>query len=151
MYDTKNLLLRADKCVSCHLQIDADMVSAGHPDLLAFELDTFSRQMPPHWRPGGAWFGPRAWATGQVISLREAAKQLADRAKGNVAPKLLDDAAGKVRGHGAVVRQIYAVLVREAQKPLEQDLAAVSDLVAKGDRAGAGAAAGRLLAAANQQ
>ena len=42
MYDTKNLLLRAEKCVSCHLAIEPDLVAAGHPDLLAFELDTFS-------------------------------------------------------------------------------------------------------------
>src|SRR6266545_7827332 len=104
MYDTKNLLLRADKCVSCHLQIEADMVAAGHPDLLAFELDTFSLQMPPHWRDKGTWFGARAWATGQVVSLREAAKQVADRAKASAAPKLMQEAAAKVRGHGAVVR-----------------------------------------------
>ena len=57
MYDTKNFLLRAEKCVSCHLPIDAEMVAAGHPDLLAFELDTFSATMPPHWRDKGAWAG----------------------------------------------------------------------------------------------
>ena len=151
MYDTKSLLLRAEKCVSCHLQIDADMVNAGHPDLLAFELDTFSREMPPHWRDKGTWFGPRAWATGQVISLREAAKQVADRAKGNAPAKLVQDAAAKVRGHGVVVRQVFAVLAPDAQKALETDLAAVADLAAKGDRAGAGAAAGRLVVSMNQQ
>src|SRR6266850_6779100 len=41
MYDTKNYLLRADQCASCHLQIESDMVAAGHPDLLSFELATF--------------------------------------------------------------------------------------------------------------
>jgi Cytochrome c554 and c-prime len=151
MYDTKSLLLRAEKCVSCHLQIDADMVNAGHPDLLAFELDTFSREMPPHWRDRGTWFGPRAWATGQVISLREAAKQVADRAKGNASAKLVQDAAAKVRGHGVVVRQVFAVLAPDAQKALETDLAATADLAAKGDRAGASAAAARLIASMNQQ
>ena len=151
MYDTKDLLLRAEKCVSCHLQIDADMVVAGHPDLLAFELDTFSREMPPHWRDKGTLFGPRAWATGQVISLREAAKQLADRTRGNAQAKLIQDAAAKVRGHGVVVRQVFAVLAPDAQKALEADLAAVADLVGKGDRAGASAAAGRLVTAMNQQ
>jgi len=151
MYDTKNLLLRADKCVSCHLQIEADMVAAGHPDLLAFELDTFSLQMPPHWRDKGTWFGARAWATGQVVSLREAAKQVADRAKASAAPKLMQEAAAKVRGHGAVVRHVFAVMAPDAQKSVETDVAAVVDLVAKGDRAGAGAAAGRLVATTNQQ
>ena len=151
MYDTRNLLLRAEKCVSCHLQIDADLVSAGHLDLLAFELDTFSVQMPPHWRDQGTWFGPRAWATGQVISLREAAKQLANRAKGNASPKLLQEAAARLRGHGVMVRQVFAVLVPEAVKDLSTDLAAVADTVGKGDRAGAGTAAGHLIAAMNQQ
>src|SRR5712691_7050461 len=33
MYDTKSMLLRGEKCVSCHLAIDHDMVAAGHPDL----------------------------------------------------------------------------------------------------------------------
>ena len=151
MYDTRNLLLRAEKCVSCHLQIDADLVSAGHLDLLAFELDTFSIQMPPHWRDQGTWFGPRAWATGQVISLREAAKQLANRAKGNATPKLVQEAAGRVRGHGVMVRQVFAVLTPEAAKDLAADLTAVADLVGKGDRTGASAAGERLVAAMNQQ
>ena len=150
MYDTKNLLLRAEKCVSCHLHIDADMVAAGHPDLLAFELDTFSLQMPPHWRDRGTWFGARVWATGQVISLREAARQLADRAKSNAAPKILADAAQKVRGHGVVVGQVFAVLVPDAGKSLEQDLAAVADIVTKGDRTGMGDVTARLIASANQ-
>src|SRR5262249_7860162 len=91
MYDTKNFLLRAEKCVSCHLQIDVKMVEAGHPDLQAFELDSFSDKMPPHWRDKGAFAPTKAWATGQVISLREAAKQLADRAeKGGSAASLQD-------------------------------------------------------------
>ena len=70
MYDTKNFLLRAERCVACHLQIDAEMVKAGHPDLLAFELATFSSNMPLHWRDKGAFADAKAWATGQVISLR---------------------------------------------------------------------------------
>jgi hypothetical protein len=150
MYDTRNLLLRAEKCVSCHLQIDADLVSAGHLDLLAFELDTFSIQSPPHWRDEGPWFGPRAWATGQVISLREAAKQLENRAKGNASAKLVQEAAARLRGHGIMVRQIFSVLVPEATKDLSTDLAAVADTAGKGDRAGAGMAAGRLIAQMNQ-
>jgi hypothetical protein len=135
MYDTKNFLLRAEKCVSCHLQIDADMVAAGHPDLLAFELDTFSATMPPHWRDKGAWAPTRAWATGQVISLREAAKQLGDRASGNASPQLLNDALGKVQGHGAVVGVLFGVAAPDAQKSVQSDVAALTDAVGKGDKA----------------
>ena len=135
MYDTKNFLLRAEKCVSCHLAIEHEMVAAGHPDLLAFELDTFSATMPPHWRDKGAWAGSKAWATGQVISLREAARQLGDRAAANASGPLLTAALGKVQGHGAVVRVLLGVVAADAQKSVEADIAALADAVGKGDRA----------------
>jgi hypothetical protein len=148
MYDTKNFLLRSEKCVSCHLSIDHELVAAGHPDLLAFELATFSANMPPHWRDKGTWADTKVWATGQAISLREAAKQLAARAKSGVPAKLLDDALRKVQGHAAVVK--YA-LAPAAAKALEQDVAALADLVTKGDRAGIAAGAGKIAAAMSQE
>jgi Cytochrome c554 and c-prime len=151
MYDTKSFLLRAEKCVSCHLAIEHEMVAAGHPDLLAFELDTFSATMPPHWRDKGAWAGSKAWATGQVISLREAAKQLGDRAAGNASGALLTDALGKVQGHGAVVRVLLGVVAADAQKPVEADIAALADAVGKGDKAKVGATAKNLANTMNQQ
>ena len=135
MYDTKNFLLRAEKCVSCHLHIEADMVVAGHPDLLAFELDTFSAQMPPHWRDKGTFAPTKAWATGQVISLREAAKQLAERAGGNASPQLLNDAVAKVQGHGSVVKTLFGVVDPAVQKSVESDVAAVTEAGGKGDKA----------------
>ena len=151
MYDTKNFLLRADKCVSCHLAIEHEMVAAGHPDLLAFELDTFSATMPPHWRDKGAWAGSKAWATGQVISLREAAKQLGDRAAANASGALLTDALGKVQGHGAVVRVLLGVVAADAQKSVEADIAALADAVGKGDKAKVTATAKNLASTLNQQ
>jgi len=151
MYDTKNFLLRADKCVSCHLAIEHEMVAAGHPDLLAFELDTFSATMPPHWRDKGAWAGSKAWATGQVISLREAAKQLGDRAAANASGALLTDALGKVQGHGAVVRVLLGVVAADAQKSVEADIAALADAVGKGDKAKVAATAKNLAATMNAQ
>ena len=151
MYDTKNFLLRADKCVSCHLAIEHEMVAAGHPDLLAFELDTFSATMPPHWRDKGAWAGSKAWATGQVISLREAAKQLGDRAAANASGALLTDALGKVQGHGAVVRVLLGVVAADAQKSVEADIAALADAVGKGDKARVAATTKNLAATMNAQ
>lgn len=151
MYDTKNFLLRAEKCVSCHLQIDHEMVAAGHPDLLAFELDTFSATMPPHWRDKGTWAAAKAWATGQVIALREAARQLGDRAAGNASGKLLGEALAKVQGHGAVVRPLLGVVAPDVQKAAEGDVATLADAVAKGDQGKIGAAAKSLMAAMNQQ
>jgi hypothetical protein len=151
MYDTKNILLRAEKCVSCHLAIDANMVAAGHPDLTAFELDTFSGQMPPHWRDKGTWAGPRAWAVGQVMSLREAARQLGDRAAGNASGGALNDALAKVQGHGAMVRMIMATAAPDAQKSVEGDVATLTDAVAKGDKARIGASAKNLQATMQAQ
>jgi len=133
MYDTKSMLLRGEKCVSCHLQIEAEMVAAGHPDLLAFELDTFSAQMPPHWRDKGTFASTKAWATGQVLSLREAAKQLADRSGASGA--LLNDANGKVQGHGAVVKVLFGTVDPAVQKSVETDLAALTEAVGKADKA----------------
>lgn len=148
MYDTKNFLLRSEKCVSCHLQIEHDLVAAGHPDLLAFELATFSANMPPHWRDKGTWAVTKAWATGQVISLREAAQQLAARAKIGVPPKLLNEALSKVQGHTAVVK--YA-LTPEGAKALAQEIDTLSDLVTKGDKAAATASATKIVTVMNQE
>ncbi len=132
MYDTVNLLLRADKCVSCHLAIDADMIVAGHPDLFAFELNTFSVSMPTHWRDRGAWFGTREWAIGQTVALREAMKQLAQRASGNADDKLVTAAWLRARGHAVVARHALAVAAPDAQKTLDQRMAALSETMAKG-------------------
>lgn len=87
MYDTKDLVLRAEKCLTCHLGtaeqwVDHEMIAAGHPEL-KFELDTYTAVMPPHWqeKDEDPWLGPRAWALGQAVALREGLKQLARRAE----------------------------------------------------------------------
>ena len=91
MYDTKNLVKRAEKCLSCHIgtegkSVDHEMIAAGHPDL-TFELDTFTALLPPHWRkPKGDWLNARAWAIGQAVALREAMKRLARRTQQATAP-----------------------------------------------------------------
>jgi hypothetical protein len=148
MYDTKSFLLRTEKCVSCHLQIDADMVAAGHPDLQAFELATFSANMPPHWRDKGTWVDGKAWATGQVVSLREAARQLANRAKANASQKLLDDAMAKVNGHGSVVK--FAV-GGDLAKTVEADITTLADQVKKGDKAAIQTTATKIATAMNNE
>ena len=150
MYDTKNLLLRAEKCVSCHLAIEPELVAAGHPDLLAFELDTFSALMPPHWRDKGTWFGTAAWATGQAITLREAMKQLEARAKGNAPAARLDEAWAKARGTAAVFRHALGLFFPDAQKALDQDLAVITEAMAKGDKAKVASAAASAAKTADQ-
>lgn len=93
MVDTKDLLRRAEKCLSCHLgtaekSVSHELLAAGHPPLL-FELDSYSAVMPRHWKEPGdkdPFAGARAWATGQAVQLRESLEQLARRAQGAAWP-----------------------------------------------------------------
>ena len=102
MFDTRNMVRRAEKCLSCHLGtqehfVDHEMLAAGHPDLY-FELDSFSSVMPRHWKtprenaPGvaaenAAWTGVREWGTGQAVQLRAAMDRIAWRARGKNWPE----------------------------------------------------------------
>jgi len=102
MYDTRNLVRRTEKCLSCHLGtqekfVDHEMIAAGHPDLY-FELDSFSAVMPRHWKtphegsdgaPTGsdAWSGVRDWGTGQAVQLRASLERVGWRAKGKNWPE----------------------------------------------------------------
>ncbi|HKF24789.1 MAG TPA: multiheme c-type cytochrome [Candidatus Acidoferrum sp.] len=100
MADTRDVLRRAERCLTCHLGtkekfVDHEMIAAGHPDLF-FELDSFSAVMPRHWKqpresapgkpapgPGGDadWTGVRDWAAGQAVQLRAAMERLGWRAR----------------------------------------------------------------------
>jgi hypothetical protein len=86
MTDTKNLEVRAQTCLSCHLgsgerMVDHELIAAGHPDL-AFELDTFTFAQPSHHRetkpsPQNTLPTVRAWAVGQSTALAEGMRLLA--------------------------------------------------------------------------
>ncbi len=94
MYDTRDLVKRTEKCLSCHLGseekfVDHEMIAAGHPALY-FELDSFSAVMPRHWKEPldkDPWRGVREWGTGQAVQLRHALLRLAGRARGEVWPE----------------------------------------------------------------
>jgi hypothetical protein len=97
MVDTRNVIVRTDKCLECHLGnsgkfVDHEMIAAGHPDLY-FELDSFSAVMPRHWNiprlnangspaEDSSWEGVRDWSTGQAVQLRAAMDRVAWRARG---------------------------------------------------------------------
>jgi hypothetical protein len=80
MRDMRDLYHRANVCVSCHVNVDPELVQNGHPEL-DFELDGQMVREPPHWREleNDPWFGPRAWLTGQAVGLRELAWKSAAR------------------------------------------------------------------------
>ncbi len=133
MYDTQNILLRAEKCISCHLAIDHEMVAAGHPDL-TFELDTFSapsKEFQPHWKDKGAWFGPQAWITGQAVALRDALRQLAKRAGANVPDKVVTDSWRQGLGFYSVFRHGASQIASEGLKALDQEISALAGLMGK--------------------
>ena len=86
MYDLQNYQHRAERCLTCHVgttekYVDHEMIAAGHPDL-TFELDTFSSQMPRHWKysQDEAWRLVQAWSVGAAVQLREGLLRLSRRA-----------------------------------------------------------------------
>ena len=78
MYDTRDLVKRNEKCLSCHLgdatkAVEHEMIAAGHPDLY-FEIESFSSVQPPHWKEpfaDDAAIEIRSLAVGQAVQLRE--------------------------------------------------------------------------------
>lgn len=76
MRDLRSFYVRANTCVACHQNLDADIIKAGHPEL-AFELDGQSVAEPKHWRDDDPSSGLRAWLIGQAVALREMSWALA--------------------------------------------------------------------------
>jgi hypothetical protein len=111
LFDTKSVIDRANKCTSCHLSIDADMVAAGHPQP-TFELDYFSKDdkaggiyTSQHWRnPNVPFYNASLWSTGQAVSVRDAMHQLADRAGMKADAKAVTDAFNQAMAHYSVFR-----------------------------------------------
>jgi hypothetical protein len=77
MRDLQNLYVRANTCVACHQNVDADILKAGHPELI-FELDGQSVAEPKHWSAEKNGDGAQAWLVGQAVALREMSWQLAN-------------------------------------------------------------------------
>jgi len=114
LYDTLPPVARAERCVSCHLGIDAAMVAAGHPQPI-FELAYFSRfekfeaqgiKFANHWPDAKGYDDVKLWAAGQVVCAREALKQLAVRAGAGVDAAILKDTYQQAMSHLAVLRMI---------------------------------------------
>jgi len=136
LFDTKNLKFRANACLSCHLKIDADMIVAGHPEL-PFELNLFSMSEEDggfyagqHWRDTGKWFAARAWAMGQVVSLREASHQLAERIEKKADAKLIESSTQQVLAHALFSRQIAAKVDAPSKDAIDKELAGIKDAAA---------------------
>ncbi|MDB6058631.1 MAG: hypothetical protein JWO95_2475 [Verrucomicrobiales bacterium] len=70
MRELRNLSDRANACVACHQNVDADLLTAGHPELI-FELDGQSVSEHKHWQEQTNWSGAQAWFIGQLVAARE--------------------------------------------------------------------------------
>lgn len=93
LIDNKNLTVRSEKCLTCHLgapglSVDHELIAAGHPDL-AFELDSFTAIEPPHWveKNTDPLFGMRAWGIGQAVQMRESMLRVARHAQSGPWPE----------------------------------------------------------------
>jgi len=93
MYNTRDLIKRSEKCLTCHLgtaekSVDHELIAAGHPDLY-FELDSFMSVMPPHWKDfdKDPWLGVRSLTVGQAVQLREQLKRVAREAQNGIWPE----------------------------------------------------------------
>src|SRR5277367_5887382 len=100
LVDNKDLAIRSEKCLTCHLgapglEVDHEMLAAAHRDL-TFELDSFSSIEPPHWvekapdskEPiNDKLFGVRIWSIGQATQLEESMTRLARHARGTNWPE----------------------------------------------------------------
>lgn len=76
MRDLRHLYVRANSCVACHQHVDADLLQAGHPELI-FELDGQTRAQPRHWQEFPGYDPAQAWLVGQAVALREMSWHLA--------------------------------------------------------------------------
>jgi hypothetical protein len=95
MNDTRSITGRAQLCVPCHvgtasMNVDHDLIAAGHPRL-HFEFAAFHAHLPRHWPDykdrdpaksarGRADFEARAWAVGQLVTVKAALELLTERA-----------------------------------------------------------------------
>jgi hypothetical protein len=142
LYDTKNLKFRANTCLSCHLKIEADMIAGGHPELSGdFELAGMSEQDMGqdwvHWRKGPAWSTTKVFAMGQVISLREAASQLAVRTTAKADAAQLKECYKLVIGHALASRQIAMVFDAASKDAIDAQIKAINDGWADGAKVAA--------------
>lgn len=121
MWDTRNIWRRADMCAYCHLQIEPELVGAGHPDL-SFELVGHSRREPPHWYERQTWDAVRAWTVGAGVSLRECLTKLGSRIKNGKAAEDIDVAAAQSISYLDVFRHAVDVYGNDAEKALAKEL-----------------------------
>jgi len=123
MIDLREATAWAAQCASCHLQIEHDMVTAGHPRL-HFELVDYNDRTGAHWKtekhpsmePG---FDARAWTTGQVVSLAEALRNLGKSVKAGAPENRLKEAREQAAAYASLLKHV-AGFAAPAEIPADQ-------------------------------
>ena len=107
LIDTHDLAVRGQMCVTCHLNIDQDILEAGHP-ALGFEMYYYNNyKFNPDWKihwseEGGPTQKAKQWAIGQIVSAAAADSQVAAwKAKGWKTDSA--DRLAKVFGEGKAI------------------------------------------------
>lgn len=139
MIDLRDLHRWAATCASCHLQIDPDMIAAGHPRL-HFELRDYNERTGAHWKtekhpsmqPG---FDARAWTTGQAVSLSEALRNLARSLKAGAPAERQKEAREQAAAYARLLKHV-AGFTAPGEIPSDagrlEELAAAAEAKARG-------------------
>jgi len=98
------------KCAGCHLQIDHEMIKAGHPRL-HFELVDYNARTGAHWKTEkhpsmAAGFDAKAWTVGQAVSLAEALKNLGRHISGGADADLVKRAREQAAAYLGVLKHV---------------------------------------------
>jgi hypothetical protein len=138
-YDNRDFRRRAEKCASCHVEIDHEIVAGGHPPL-QFEMVAYA-QIMKHWddcdqHPNTFTPDPTLWALGQIVGLRHVATAIARRAGGDnyqslgtfahfkdqncyqCHHKLVEDTTRQGQGHLQMADLVMRTLFPDAAEPL---------------------------------
>ena len=90
-----------------------------------FELAYYSDIEPPHWREPQGFWATKVWAAGQVVCLRDAMNQLAERAADPATdPKLLKDAYSQAMGHLLLLKHLAGGAAATQLEAVSKDLQA---------------------------
>jgi hypothetical protein len=129
MIDLRSLPVWAKECASCHLQIEPDLVAAGHPKLM-FELVDYNARTGAHWKTEKhpsmeAGFDARAWTVGQLVSLAEATRNLAKRQDAKAPEERLKEAQAQMDAHARLLKHLEGFVAPAADAKLEEAAGAV--------------------------
>jgi hypothetical protein len=146
LFDTRPLVQRAERCSSCHLAIEPDLIAAGHPTPV-FDLAYYSDPnyyTDRHWMDDETpYFHAKQWAVGQVVLTRDAMRQVAIRANTGASAESIKDAYDQAMAHFSVTSAMMTGMgfKADAVSGLAAKAADLEKAVAGGDKAAIAAAA----------